>query len=139
MSLIKFNFQFSKRSYYLWLIFTLSIDFILLSLYFTIFHFNKYIHFGSDPISSSNTSIAKYLDLTKCLGIISINRNSQIFVDGNYFDIRMFRNHAQNWSINHKSFVIIYCNNNSNLYDLFKIMDILSEFDIPKVYISNSN
>jgi len=139
MRLVKFTFKKSYNIYVLWYIFIVVLDLIVLSTYFTIFHFNKYIYFGPGHIHISETFTNKNIDLSNCLGIVSIDRNSQIFIHGRLLEISQFHQHAKNWTIKHNSFVLIHCENNSNLHDLFLIMEIFEQLDIPKVYISNIN
>ena len=138
ISLTKFNLKpylHNNNPVFAYIVF---FDFIILSLYLIIFHFNKYVNYGNASIKTSNTVSPQYLNLSHCLGIISIKRNNQIYVDGNYYNISQLQSHIKSWKIHFHSYTIIYCYDNTNLDELFNVMEMLRILNVPEVYITSS-
>jgi len=138
-SLLKFNFSSlttKNRPIYFYIAIT---DLTILVIYFLIFHFNKHIHYGSDVIYNSTKSNPEYLDLSKCHAIITITRNNHILVDESYYNLSTFKELVSLWNLHGNKFVIIVCENNSNLQDMFDVMDTIADCNIEKVYISNTS
>jgi len=133
---IKFDFPNFSKCYFLYVT---IFDLIILSLYFPIFHFNKYPFQGADVIHTVSNSTVKHLNLSCCLDIITIKSNSQLFVGESLLHLHQLDQHINEWDIDDDSFLIIYIDtNNNNLQTLFLLMDILSYHKIPRVYISSN-
>ena len=136
-SFTKYNFIDLLKINKPYFLFITILDFILLSLYLTIFHFNKYFHYGPEPIYLLSNDSRSHLDLTNCLSIITIKNSENIFIDESILDINDLNDYIKRWIIKDNSYVIInFDQNHSNIQSLFLVIDVLSIHNIPRVYIS---
>ncbi len=134
---IKYNFVELLQRNKPYFIFITILDFVLLSLYLTIFHFNKYIHYGPEPIYFLSKDARTHLDLTHCLSVITIKNSQHIFIDESILDINELNDYVKSWIIKDNSYVIInFDQSHNNVQSLFLVMDVLSIHNIPRVYIS---
>jgi len=136
-SFLKYNFIDLFQLYKPYFLYITILDLIFLSSYLTIFHFNKYIHYGSDPIYFLSNDARIHLDLTNCLSVITIKNSEHIFIDERILNINELNDYINKWPIKHNSYVIInFDQSHNNIKSLFLVMDVLSIHNIPRVYIS---
>ena len=135
--LIKFNFP-TLPLFNITFLYILTFDLFLLFIYFSIFQFNKISFVSTEHTLDNNKSIPQHLNLSNCLSIIILDSNNHIICDGNSLDLVQFYSYIKKWNPRKDSFVIIYCYKDSDINQLFQIINAFGSLNIQRVFITSN-